>query len=179
MLQEIIIKHGNSIAHGREPVVYPCKDYHENKLLLRSARGIPHPGHTDISACVRSVTHLVTAAALKKNSSKCYSAPTSYLSLWSCSSFSSFSLFWVSFLRQQSSWLTVSSSDSKFFDSSAALLLLQTKPDVNNNSWIVLQHSLIPSSGSQSERPPFHTVLETNILSKGLFLKNQDLPTSC
>lgn len=104
-------------------------------MLLQPSAQENSPNHTDISACCWSFRDFITAAALKENSSKCYSAPTSYLSLWSCSSFSSFSLFWVSFLRQQSSWLTVSSSDSKFLDSSADLLLLQTKPEVNNNSY--------------------------------------------
>lgn len=144
LLQEIIIKCGSSLAHGREPVVYPYKDYHKNKLLLLTAWVIPHPGHTDISACLWSVTDLVTAAALEENSSKCYSAPASHLSLWSWSSFSSSSLFWVSFLRQQSRWLTASSSDSKFFDSSAALLLLEMKPDVNNNSYDFTRALLYP-----------------------------------
>lgn len=133
VLQEVI-RQRNSFAQRTELVVYPYQSYDKKTLLLVSAQEIPQPGHADISACLPSATDLVTAATLKENSLKHYSAPIPYLSLWSCSSFSSSSLFWVSFLRQQSSWLTVSSSDSKFLDSSAYLPLLQNKPEVSNNS---------------------------------------------
>lgn len=126
------------------------------------------------SSSLWSGPKLVTATDLNVNSLKLHSAPTSYLSLWSCSSFSSFSLLWVSFLRQQSNWLTVSSSDSKFLDSSADLLLLQTKPHVSNKSYDAIRALPYPWFLDN-----FTQFWKINVLCKELIPKKCDLPATC